>query len=91
LESAGFAADVSHDFHAAAERYDSLAAQHALDWDGHALIELGRYHAARAWEAADVLPRAAAAYEAFLSAWPDADPDLPPLLDARRRFAALRP
>jgi DNA-binding SARP family transcriptional activator/Tfp pilus assembly protein PilF len=90
LESAGFAAEATGAFEAAAERYDSLAAQHALDWDGHAVLELGRYLASRAWEAAGQPARAAAGYDAFLAAWPDPDPDLPAVADARRRRLALR-
>jgi hypothetical protein len=88
LESAGFAATAANADRAAAERYDSLAAQHTIDWDGHAVIELGRYRAARAWEAAGDQARARAGYEAFLSAWPDGDGDLPAVADARRRTEA---
>jgi TolA-binding protein len=88
LESAGFAATAARADRAAAERYDSLAAQHTIDWDGHAVIELGRYRAARAWEAAGDQARARAGYEAFLSAWPDGDGDLPAVADARRRTEA---
>ena len=62
------------------------AAQHTIDWDGHAVIELCRYRAALAWEAAGNPVRARAGYLAFLSAWPDADGDLPAVADARRRL-----
>jgi tetratricopeptide (TPR) repeat protein len=90
LESAGYAAMRSGDPPAAAERYDSLAAQHAIDWDGHAVIELGRYLAGQAREAAAEPLRAAAGYQEFLAAWPDADADLPAVIDARRRLESLR-
>jgi hypothetical protein len=90
LESAGYAAMAAGDPPAAAERYDSLAAQHAIDWDGHAVIELGRYLAGRAREAAAEPLRAAADYKEFLAAWPDGDPDLPAMLDARRRLQGLQ-
>ncbi len=88
LESAGYAATAAHANGAAAERYDSLAAQHTIDWDGHAVIELCRYRAALAWEAAGNPVRARAGYLTFLSAWPDADSDLPAVADARRRLEA---
>ena len=88
LESAGYAALAAHAAEAAAARYDSLAAQHAMDWDGHAVIELGRYWAARAWQKAGQPRRAVSEYEAFLAEWPEADRDLPAVADARRRIAA---
>jgi tetratricopeptide (TPR) repeat protein len=90
LESAGYAAMLSGDPPAAAERYDSLTAQHAIDWDGHAVIELGRYLAGRAREAAAEPLRAAGDYKEFLSAWADADADLPAVKDARRRLESLQ-
>jgi tetratricopeptide (TPR) repeat protein len=89
LESAGFAATAMREAESAAGRYDSLAAQHAIDWDGHAAIELGRYWAARAWEEAGQPRRALGGYEAFLAGWPDGDTDLPAVTDARRRVVAL--
>jgi tetratricopeptide (TPR) repeat protein len=89
LESAGFAATAAQDYRAAAERYDSLAGRDAMDWDGHAVIELRRYRAALVWEAAGQPARARDGYAAFLSSWPDADGDLPAVADARRRLAAL--
>jgi DNA-binding SARP family transcriptional activator len=90
LEPTGYAAMAAGDPPAAAERYDSLAAQHAIDWDGHAVIELGRYLAGRAREAAAEPLRAAADYKEFLAAWPDGDADLPAMLDARRRLQGLQ-
>ena len=91
LESAGFAALATSAFPAAAERYDSLAVRDAIDWDGYAVIEMRRYRAALAWEAAGDQGRALAGYQAFLSAWPDADADLPAVADARRRIKAGTP
>jgi tetratricopeptide (TPR) repeat protein len=91
LESAGFAALATSAFPAAAERYDSLAARDAIDWDGYAIIEMRRYRAALAWEAAGDPGRALAGYQAFLSAWPDADADLPAVAEARRRIKAGTP
>jgi tetratricopeptide (TPR) repeat protein len=88
LESAGFAALAAHAPEAAAARYDSLTAQHAMDWDGHAVIELGRYWAARARETAGQQRRALSEYQDFLAGWPEADPDLPAVAEARRRIAA---
>jgi DNA-binding SARP family transcriptional activator/Tfp pilus assembly protein PilF len=88
LESAGFAALATAAFPAAAQRYDSLAARDVIDWDGYAIIEMRRYRAALAWDAAGDQGRALAGYQAFLSAWPDADPDLPAVADARRRIQA---
>ena len=86
LESAGYAALATSAFPAAAERYDSLAAHDAIDWEGYVIIEMRRYRAALAWEAAGDQGRALAGYQAFLSAWPDADADLPAMADARRRI-----
>jgi len=90
LESAGFAAMAAGDPPAAALRFDSLNAQHAIDWDGHAVLELGRFHAGRAREASGEPLLAAANYQELLASWADGDPDLPALLEARRRLAALR-
>ena len=89
LESAGFAAGAANAHGAAVERYDSLAAHDAIDWEGYAIIELRRYRAAVAREAAGDRDRALAGYRGFLAAWPDADDDLPAVGDARRRIAAL--
>lgn len=88
LESAGYAALATGAFPAAAERYDSLAARNVIDWDGYAILEMRRYRAGLAWEAAGDQRRALADYRAFLSAWPDADQDLPAVADARRRLQA---
>ena len=89
--AAGFAALATSAFPAAGERYDSLAARDAIDWDGYAVIEMRRYRAALAWEAAGDQGRALAGYQAFLSAWPDADADLPAVADARRRIQGGTP
>ena len=91
LESAGFAALTTSAFPAAGERYDSLAARDAIDWDGYAVIEMRRYRAALAWDAAGDQGRALAGYQTFLSAWPDADADLPAVADARRRIKGGTP
>ncbi len=89
LESAGFAALAALAYRAAAERYDSLTARRPIDLDGHAILELRRYRAALAWEAAGDRARALAEHRAFLTEYSDADGDLPAVADARRRIAAL--
>jgi hypothetical protein len=89
LESAGFAALAALEPRAAAERFDSLAAHDAIDWEGYAVIELRPYRAALAWQSAGERARALEGYRTFLAAWPDADEDLPAIADARRRIAAL--
>jgi len=87
-ESAAFAAAEAGDLPQAAQRYDSLAADRGIDWDGHAVIELGRYLAGRAWERAGRPDRARERYEAFVADWPaeTVDSALPALMDARRRL-----
>jgi tetratricopeptide (TPR) repeat protein len=88
-ESAASAAAVAGDLVQAAQRYDSLAADRGIDWDGHAVIELGRYLAGRAWERAGRPDRARTRYEAFLADWSaePSDSNLPAVIDARRRLA----
>jgi hypothetical protein len=87
-ESAAFAAAASGAWRQAGQRYDSLAANRGIDWDGHVVIELGRYYGGRAWESAGVPERARERYEAFLTQWSaePADSTLPALMDARRRL-----
>ena len=91
LESAAYAAMMGGDVETAARRFDTLAAQRAIDWEGHAVIEFPRFQAARAWERAGRLPEAAARYARFLADWPSADSSLPAVVDARRRQASLPP
>jgi DNA-binding SARP family transcriptional activator/tetratricopeptide (TPR) repeat protein len=88
-ESAAFAAAAGGDLPQAAQRYDSLAADRGIDWDGHAVIELGRYLAGRAWERAGRADRARARYEGFLADWSaePSDSNLPAVIDARRRLS----
>ncbi len=87
-ESAAFAAAAANDPVQAATRYDSLAAGRGIDWDGHVVIELGKYLAARAWERAGYPDRARPRYQAFLADWEAApsDSSLPAVRDARRRL-----
>ncbi len=87
-ESAAFAAAAAGDLPQAAQRYDSLAADRGIDWDGHVVIELGRYLAGRAWDLAGRPDRARARYEAFLADWSaePSDSALPAVIDARRRL-----
>jgi tetratricopeptide (TPR) repeat protein len=87
-ESAGFAAAAVGALSQAAQRYDALAADRGIDWDGHVVIELGRYLAARVWEDAGRPDRARTRYEAFLADWSaePSDSNLPAVMDARRRL-----
>jgi hypothetical protein len=55
-------------------------------WVNYPLARLG---AARAASGAGDAAGARVAYEGFLSNWPDADPDLPVVVAARRELAAL--
>jgi tetratricopeptide (TPR) repeat protein len=88
-ESAAFAAATAGDLPQAAQRYDFLAADRGIDWDGHVVIELGRYLAGRAWDRAGRPDRARARYEAFLADWSaePSDSNLPAVIDARRRLS----
>jgi tetratricopeptide (TPR) repeat protein len=88
-ESAAFAAATAGDLPQAAQRYDFLVADRGIDWDGHVVIELGRYLAGRAWERAGRPDRARARYEAFLADWSaePSDSNLPAVIDARRRLS----
>ena len=90
-ESAAFAAAAAGDLPQAAQRYDFLAADRGIDWDGHVVIELGRYLAGRAWERAGRPDRARTRYEAFLADWSaePSDSTLPAVIDARRRLSRL--
>ena len=51
---------------------------------------LSRLQQARAFAIAGDIPRSRKAYEAFLTGWKDADPDVPALIEARREFSNLR-
>jgi tetratricopeptide (TPR) repeat protein len=88
-ESAAYAAAAAGDLTQAAQRYDALAADRGIDWDGHVVIELGRYLAGRAWERAGRPDLARARYEAFLADWSaePSDSTLPAVMDARRRLS----
>ncbi|MBA3260490.1 MAG: hypothetical protein H0T68_13625 [Gemmatimonadales bacterium] len=88
-ESAAFAASAANDPGQAASRYDSLAAGRGIDWDGHVVIELGKYLAGRAWDRAGYPDRARPRYQAFVADWSAApsDSNLPAVMDARRRLA----
>ncbi|MBA3318103.1 MAG: AAA family ATPase [Gemmatimonadales bacterium] len=88
-ESAAFAAAAAGSPAQAAQRYDSLAADRGIDWDGHVVIELGNYLAARAWDSAGRPDRARLRYQKFLADW-SAEPfdsTLPAVEDARRRLS----
>jgi tetratricopeptide (TPR) repeat protein len=51
---------------------------------------LAQYHLGRAYERKGQHERARAAYERFLQIWKDADPDLPEVIDAKKRLTNLR-
>ena len=87
-ESVAYAAMLSGAPVLAAQRYDSLAADRGIDWDGHVVIELGAYQAGRAWEDAGRPDRARVRYERFLQQWSgEVDSLLPAVVDARRRLS----
>jgi tetratricopeptide (TPR) repeat protein/DNA-binding winged helix-turn-helix (wHTH) protein len=50
---------------------------------------LARYNLGRAYELKGRLPAARAEYERFLGIWKDADPDVPELIEAKRRCGAM--
>jgi tetratricopeptide (TPR) repeat protein/DNA-binding winged helix-turn-helix (wHTH) protein/TolB-like protein len=50
---------------------------------------LARYHLGRAYEMRGQLAAARGEYERFLGIWKDADPDIPELIDAKRRCSKL--
>jgi tetratricopeptide (TPR) repeat protein len=54
------------------------------------LYPLARLGLARAYAYSNDLPRARAAYQDFLAAWKDADPDLPVLQEAKREYEVVR-
>ena len=56
---------------------------------GQKLLPLAQLGVARAWAGAGRVVESRSAYEAFLTLWKDADPDLPLLAQARRERAAL--
>ena len=87
-ESAAYAARLGGAAALAAQRYDSLAADRGIDWDGHVVIETGAYQAGRAWEDAGRPDRARVRYERFLKQWAgEVDSLLPAVVDARRRLS----
>ncbi len=87
-ESAAYAARLGGASALAAQRYDSLAADRGVDWDGHVVIETGTYLAGRAWEDAGRPDRARVRYERFLTQWAgEVDSLLPAVVDARRRLS----
>jgi len=57
----------------------------------HALGALARLGLARAYLLAGDKARARSAYEAFLTLWKDADPDIPVLKQAKTEYASLGP
>ena len=50
---------------------------------------LARYHLARAYESKGQVAEARAEYKRFLAIWKNADPDIPELVDAKRRCSAI--
>ena len=89
LESSAHAAAAAARYGLAAERYDSLAADRGLDWDGQAVLDLGAFEAAGAWERAGRPDLARQRYETFLAGWREGDSALPAVREAKRRLASL--
>jgi hypothetical protein len=85
VESLAQAELASGDAERAAARFDELGTKRGVDFDGFYSVEQGMFFAAVAWERAHRLDRAEAAYRAFLAQWPDADQDLPAIVQARSR------
>lgn len=73
----------------AASEFQAIAGYQGLKADSP-IYPLSHLGLARAAGLAGDAARARKAYEAFLVLWKDADPDLQPLIDARRELAQLR-
>jgi tetratricopeptide (TPR) repeat protein len=70
-------------------RWDEAIAEYERILKFNPSYPLAEYHLGQAYERIGANEQARAAYERFLQIWKDADPDVPEVLDAKRRSAIL--
>ena len=63
---------------------------HRVEDSSSSIYPLARLWLARTQALAGDAGKARLSYEAFLSAWPEADQDLKPIIDARQELARLK-
>lgn len=69
--------------------YEKLLAGGPEPWEGHVEWALVHWSLARLYEDAGETAKARAAYLKLLEVWKEADPDVPPLLEAQRAVRRL--
>jgi len=72
------------------EKYQEFLDTDVLGYEGQELWILAHYHLGKLYEHKGESDEAVKYYERFLEIWKDADPDLPELIDARKRLAPLK-
>ena len=91
LESAAYGAARSGNLVEAAQLYTALGAGMEFGWEGQRGWELAPYHLGQIEDRLGDSDGAQAAYRELVTRWPDGDPELPMLADARRRAGTTGP
>jgi DNA-binding SARP family transcriptional activator/tetratricopeptide (TPR) repeat protein len=89
-ESVAYGAATSGKFERAATLYERMGSGSAFGSENQHFWRLAPYWLGRVHERANKANEARAAYEKFLSSWPDPKPDLRSVADARQRLGRLR-
>lgn len=90
LESLAYGYARAGEYDRARALYEELQDGMAFGAEEQEPWRMAPFFLARLAEQMGDVPRATAAYARFIDSWPEADPSLPILADARNRLAVLR-
>ena len=90
LESLAYGSAASGDLDRTIALYERMGKGRAFGSENQHFWRLAPYWLGRVYERANRIPDARAAYERFISSWPDPHPDLQSVADARERLGRLR-
>jgi tetratricopeptide (TPR) repeat protein len=90
LESLAQGYLMSHDLEQAIQKYEELVSEKSLGWEAQECWIQAHYLLGKIFEEKGDVEKAIQYFQRFFDIWKDADPDIPILIEAKKRLAKLK-
>jgi len=84
------ASGIAADLEQAVAKYELLITHKDFGWEAQEYWIQAHYQLGKIYEEKGDVEKAIKYYQRFLDIWKDADPDIPILMDAKKRLAAIK-